>query len=273
MKIKKSMRTLSLVILTISVIGCSTTGQKSQENRLMDFNSTLGEQKAAALDEAIDSFDEFLQVNFPNEKTYQDRAFSFLLELDSACKDGIALALDTSWSLNPENHQRVFDLFENSGLRREIWLFGYEEYYPKNDLSELLDSNIFYSSPDTFSPATIQSDSQLMEEAAYFSKREGYNYDTLLKSLKFKRERSINSLYNNQFGDYIYGLIKHSGDSSWTKGFAMEQMQMSVSPCVLVPSLIEFNETKVDLSDPFIKCIVAIELYVPMIYNDMLRKK
>lgn len=268
-----NMRKTTIVLLASVVVACTPASRHSEEKGLEAFNETLGVEKSKALDETVDSFEEFLTVNYPNQKTYSERVFSFLLELDSACNDGIFYAQDMSWTLNSDNDKRVVDLFENSGLRREIWLFGYEEYYPKNDISEFLDSNIFYSSPDTFYPATIQSDFELMEEAEYFSKMEGYNYDTLLMSLNLKRERRKNSLYNNEFGDFIYGLIKHSDDSSWTKSFAMAQIQMSVSPCVWVRSLIEFNETKVDLSDPLIKRIVAIQLYAPMIYNDIPKEK
>lgn len=268
------MRKLALFLLTIVLISCSSEDQHSENNGINTFNETLGIEKSRALDEAVDSFEDFLKVNFPNQKTYSERAFSFLLELDSACNNhGAVYSLDWSWTFDLKNSRRVVGLFENSGLRREIWLFGYEEYSPNNDLSELLDTNTFYSSPDTFSPATIQSDSELMEEAEYFSKMEGYNYDTLLESMKAKRERRRNSLYTNEHGDFIYALMRHSEDSSYAKNFAENQVQMAVSPCVLVPSLIHFNRTKVDLSDPFIKRIVAVELYYPIIYNDMLNKK
>lgn len=131
---------------------------------------------------------------------------------------------------------------------------GYEEYSPHHDLSELLDTKSFLSSsPEKYSPATIQSDSELMREAEEFSKMQGYEYETMLKGLKAKRELRKNSLYTNIYGDYIYGLIKHSEDSSLIKSFAIWQVKMAVSPCSLVPSLIEFNKTKVNLSDPFIK--------------------
>lgn len=267
------MRKLAIFLFALVLVSCSSEYPRLGQNGLKAFNETLGSKKSKALNEAVDSFEEFLKVNFPNQDTYSERAFSFLVELDSACNNhGVVYSLDWSWTLDSKKNRRVVDLFENSGLRREIWLFGYEEYYPKNDLSELLDTNIFYSSPDTFSPATIQSDSELMEEAEYFSKMQGYNYDTLLKSMKVKRERRKNSLYNNEFGDYIYGLMKHSKDSSWTKSFAMAQIQMAVSPCALVPSLIDFNQTKVDLSDPFIKRIIVVELYFPIIYSNVQRK-
>jgi hypothetical protein len=195
------------------------------------------------------------------------------LELDSACNEGAVFYLDSSWTLNSENDKRLVDLFENSGLRREIWLFGNEEYYPKHDLSDLLDTNIFYLPLDSFSPATIRSDAELMEEAEYFSKMEGYDYDTLLKSMKAKREMRKNSLYTNAYGDFIYGLLSHSKDSSYAKSIAEVYFQNDISACVLIPSLIEFNKTKVDLSDSFMKRIVAVELYYPLVYLDVQNKK
>ena len=259
--------------LTIVFAGCSSEDKPLEKNGLRAFNEALGIEKSKALDKAVESFEDFLKVNFPNQQTYADQAFSFLLELDSACNEGASFYLDSSWTLNSENDKRLVALFENSGLRREIWLFGYEGYYPKHDLSDILDTNIIYLPLDSFSPATIRSDSELMEEARYFSKMEGYNYDTLLKSIKFKRERRKNSLYTNEYGDFIYGLLIHSKDSSYAKSIAEAYFKYDISPCVLIPSLIEFNKTKVDLTDPLIKRILTVELYYPIIYNNRLNQK
>ena len=267
------MRKLAIFLLTMVLVSCSSEDPRLEKNGLKAFNETFDSEKSKALDEAVDSFEEFLKVNFPNQKTYSERAFSFLLELDSACNDGAVFDVNWSWKFNSKNIIRVVDLFENSGLRREIWLFGYEEYYPKHDLSDLLDTNIFYLSLDTFSPATIRSDSELIEEAEWFSRMQGYDYDTLLKSMKAKREMRKNSLYTNKYGDFIYGLLIHSKDSSYAKSIAEAYFQYDISPCVLIPSLIEFNETKVDLTDPVIKRIVTVELYYPIIYNNVLNKK
>ncbi len=263
------MRILYPIILVIVLVGCSTTEQKSQGDKLRDFNETLGDQKAQALNEAVDLFEEFLRLNFPNGKSFEDRTLTFLKELDTSCIKGSASAIDSSWLLETERNRKVYELFENSGLRREIWLYGYEECTPNNDLSELLDINIYYSFPDKYVPVTIESDSQLMKRAEHLSIMEGYEYESLLEVLKAKREIGKNSLYTNEYGDFIYGLIKHSEDSSYAKLFAGYQVENAVSPCVLVPSLIEFNGTKVDLSDPFIKRIIAIELFYPIILHDI----
>lgn len=198
---------------------------------------------------------------------------SFLLELDSACNEGMALVPDTSWTLDPENDNRLVNLFENSGLRKEIWLYGYEEYAPNYDLSKILDINAIFSSPEKYSPVNLRSDSELISEAECLSKIESYDYDSLLESLKIQRERRKNSLYPNEYGKYIQGLIRYSEDDSYASSFAELQLQMTVSPCTLVSSLIEFNGSKVDLSDPFIKRIVVVELYSPIIYNEVLEKK
>ncbi|MCZ4410599.1 hypothetical protein O3Q51_17415 [Cryomorphaceae bacterium 1068] len=264
------MRKLALFLMIV-VVGCSPENQPLEKNGLKAFNETLGVEKSKALDEAVVSFEEFLTVNYPNQKTYSERAFSFLLELDSACRDGLNFGANWPWQFNTEDNSRIVDLFENSGLRRELWLYGYEEYYPKNDLTELLDTSIMYFFPDTFSPVTLRSDSILMEEAEWFSRMQGYDYDTLLKSMKAKREMRKNSLYYNEYGDFIYALMKYSEDSSYVKSYSEAQIQIALSPCVLVPSLIEFNETEVDLSDSFIKRIVVVEFYYPMI--DVLSKK
>lgn len=108
-----------------------------------------------------------------------------------------------------------------------------------------------------------------MSEAEQLSQMEGYEYSTTLKALKTRRESTKNSLYTNIYGDFIYGLIKHAEDSSYTKWFALAQFDMPVSPCVLVPSLIDFNETMVDLSDTFIRRIIVVELYFPIVHQSI----
>ena len=256
----------------IVFVGCSSEDHRSKMIGLEAFNETLGKKKSKALDEAVDSFDDFLTANFPNQPTYADRALMFLLKLDSACQEGAVFSLDSSWVLNSDDKSLV-DLFEHSGLRSEIWLYGYEEYTPNHDLSDFVDTSRHYYSMDTYSPIEVPNDSALIEEAKDLSKIEEVGSDTIFRRLKAKWERRNNSLWTNHRGDFIYSLIKHSLDSSWTKSYALLNAENSISVCVLIPSLIEFSGTKVDLSDPLIKRIIAVELYYSIVYVSLKEKK
>lgn len=110
---------------------CQETQQKNNEPELVEFNNSLGQAKAEALNQAVASLDSFLLTNFQEQNDQQQRAITLLEQIR---RDNWP---DPSWILRTEENKKILEDFEKSGLRKEFRIYDYEEY------SNVIDEEFF----------------------------------------------------------------------------------------------------------------------------------
>lgn len=143
-------------ILYFIIFSFSCTHFNQEQRQLREFNEPLDPQKIAALDLAIESFDKFLNLNFDSNKTEKEKIIDFLSHYSDT-------NVAKTWHLPDNLNQEILIAFENSGLRKEVWLYNCEN----GDSQEEIIEPVEYKS-------TINLDSIL-----------DFNYDGIyLKSLK-----------------------------------------------------------------------------------------
>lgn len=240
---------LSIIILT----GFSCYGQTSDKDDIEGFNKFLGYEKSDAMNKAIASFDRFLKNNFPNQNNQSDRIKKFLLQLQDS------FSSDSTWIFETQTNQKIIEEWETSGLRKEVWLYGFEDYEPKYNIHEMLYSR----EPDTlYDLGELKIDSIeeiiipiLGVDSVEHAKRE-----------KEMEERLKNSLATNTYGEFLYGLAKYAPSDTLIKPYVdLKAVAGDVAPELIIPGLLNHVS---DYDEPFIKRIILIETYYLLMKSD-----
>jgi len=224
--------------------------QKGEQSQLEQFNEYMGEEKALVLQEAVDSFDQFLMDNYPALNKENERIKSFLEQLAHYNEP------DKSWVYNHAANQAIIDSFESSGLRKEIWLYEYEEYESKNDFSKVLPPPAPVDSGSILELGEIKLD--LIEEELIpirQSDQEEQIYDQKEREQRFKKR-----MLPNYEGDYVYGLMKFSPRDSFVFGYAqtIHTTSARISPGVRANGFLSGNP---DFENPLVKRLLVTEFY------------
>ena len=108
------MRQTLFFIMTLIHFSVLSFGQKTTSEKLEKFNAFLGADKAAVLNDAVDSFDRFLQTNYSELDDSSERYIAFLKQ--------IAEHNETHelWILDTNQNSALLHAFELTGLRKEI---------------------------------------------------------------------------------------------------------------------------------------------------------
>ncbi|MGI8892021.1 MAG: hypothetical protein ACR2GN_01040, partial [Bacteroidia bacterium] len=106
---------------------CFSCSPKSSE--LEEFNKVLGEEKAKALDELIVTFQEFLDINY-TEGDLGEKTKEFLMD-NSNYKF-------PQWKFEKLSNKRILEKIEQSGLRKELYLYESENYEAEYNIADLL---------------------------------------------------------------------------------------------------------------------------------------
>ena len=112
----KTMNKILLILLIIVFANCQS------QNNIEAFDKQLGHEKAEAFNSAISSFQEFLILNYPNIDNENKRIKEFLKTIIHSEN------IKANFKVNKELCAKVVNKWESSGLRKEIWLYPYEEY-------------------------------------------------------------------------------------------------------------------------------------------------
>lgn len=72
------MKTSIITCIGFLLICCSTAEQDKRENDIESLNTFLGAEKANALNDAVESFEQFLQINYPYLDNQNARVKAFL---------------------------------------------------------------------------------------------------------------------------------------------------------------------------------------------------
>lgn len=123
--------------MLLTLWGCQGNSRGDETANLKGFNEYLGKDKADALDQAVESFDDFLSTNYPDKETPKDRTRAFLKDLERTY--GWA---DSNWIFKTGENKEILEKLETSGMRREIEEYGYEKEY-RNPYDSTLNFNMW----------------------------------------------------------------------------------------------------------------------------------
>jgi len=222
---------------------------QSDEKQLDKFNRLIGDKRAIVLQAAVDSFDQFLMSNYPESTNQAERVTSFLEQIakhNSSAK---------TWVFDREMNAEIIESFESTGLRREIWLYGYETYKPKNDFSKVLPPPAAEETREEKDFGELSLD--LIEEEIIPTE----NTDQVVQSRlgKKQEERIQNSLNPNGEGDYIFALLKYSPKESFVYEYAqILREENRIAPAIIANG---FLYGAPDYEDSFVKRLLVTEFY------------
>jgi hypothetical protein len=211
------------------------------QNDLQGFNEFLGFEKQAALDSAVSSFQEFLNLNYEGP----DGIIHFLIRIrDSG-------SFDPNWVLPRAKSKKILEAWEISGLRKDIWLYGYEDYqlnYNPKDLLEdqvlspVMDS-IYIEIEDEIVPLTNHSTTDTLEP------------------------NRANQLSRNRRGQFNYALAKFASNDPFISGY-VEAVDVAGD----ISSRLSANAFISDLKnyeEPFAVRVIVIEFYYGLMKYDL----
>ncbi len=203
------------------LINCQTQTQ----NDIEEFNKFLGQEKAEVLNYTVNSFREFLDLNYPDISDENERVSEFLKTLTDT-KD-----YNYNFIIDKEQCNTIINRWEESGLRKEVWLYWNEEY-----TSPLRDST-----------------EEIEEEIMPITRDEGI-IDTLDYS-KF--------LDSNAGGLYLYGLAKYAPNDTIIQGYVDGKTALGNISYLSVAE--GFKKLKIQYNEPFFMRILVVEFYYDLI--------
>ncbi len=249
-------------VIVFLIFGCSDYN-KTQNVSLLQFNEFLGEEKALVFDRLVDSFVSFLSINFPNEKNIGEKTKVFLKSIEQ----GDTLVIN-SWKFNLEELHSLFDDFESSGLRKEIYLYYQEDYKAKNH-----DYWWYLYDPFDFSQTNSDDDSSALHEVEEL-KSIDFIIDTNASEILPERretERKFNSYSFNLSGKFLYGLAKFSPADSAIESYVDAKIQVGYISRRLTASGLLHDFSYRGFDNPFLHRIIVAEMYLFMVKNKLNR--
>lgn len=246
-----------IITLGLFVISCSSPAQK-ETNTIDEFNAFLGQEKAAALTAAVESFDLFLEANFPSNEGKSTEAFLEYYYMGNTP--------DATWIFQTNQNKEILSAFESSGLRKEIWKYGYEEYESHYNINEILPPEEKGNS-ETEYLGELDIDI-IYEEIVPLIIRDSSEVARRDKEIA---ERKRNSLRVNSNGQYLYALAKYTLPDTLIEAYiGVNLFENRISPVIFASV---FLDAEINYEDPFIKRILVTEFYYDLMQWDIKRKE
>lgn len=243
-----------ILILTVLVqVTFAQTGDKTIQNDLSGFEAFIGEKKSSALNALLRSFDDFLQLNYPKLGAGNPRIQQFLLDYDKANRyypDSLP-----AWKFDHKDISITLKRFEESRLRREVCIYGYEEpetYYPLDRFYSDWESEVELDSLGTLIIDDIE------EEVIPIWPK---GMDSLQrKQLLEESEKRLDSiLFTNINGQFLYGLAKFSPNDTTIQYLLEATNMIGGLPDI---SLVEQRQGRqMNFEEPFLKRLIAADTY------------
>lgn len=244
----------TIYILIFLLLGFLTNCQKYPKNDIANFNEFLGNEKAIALNEAIKSFDRFLGTNFPNQVNQSDRTKEFLKQFINSNIP------DSSWIFTTKRNKKILEQLESSGLRKEIWIYGKENYAEKYNVYDLI-----YPFKNDSSQSLVEL--EIIENEIIPIPRPATDSTDLARI-----ENELDEQYNhlpviNEKGEFLYGLAKFANNDSIVHEYVeVKLVAGDISPGIVASAFLSQIE---DFENPFIKRMIFVELYYWMMKWDI----
>ncbi|MFC2138129.1 hypothetical protein ACFLTE_08150 [Bacteroidota bacterium] len=204
------------------------------------FYFVLGNEKAQAFKNMINSFDEFLKLNFKNEVTQGQRIMKFIYVLNmNGCK------LDTSWIFNLQKDKEAQERFEKSGMRKEIWIKINENYSDFSDQEKDLLLTVYTADFKEKVIPLVKSDSGIILDNNSRKTYEDY-------------------FHFNSKGLFLKGLAAIQDQDTLIRDYVeAKNIAGDTSVLLLLGGLNQFDEKT--LEKPYIKMIIVAEIYINLL--------
>ncbi len=252
------MRKCIIYTLIALILGCS---DETREEELKFFNEFLGKDKAEALDAAVESFHFFLKVNYTEKRTIGERTALFLKSISEEPY------FDKNWKFNSKQNSELIAKLEKSRLRKDLYLYGFENYDYHFNLIEIYNPYCLENENNDSVDLDSLNFSQFIEEVDIIE----FNTEDSIREKRdqeFKR-RMENTLFFNNRGLFLYALAKFgSKDTLITSYLDAKIIAGDILTPMLAKGLLQMRDTK-KLEEPFIQRIIVVEVYFPIIRNKL----
>ncbi|MCT4625204.1 MAG: hypothetical protein N4A46_16395 [Schleiferiaceae bacterium] len=218
------------LFITLSVV-------LNAQSELKQFNTIMGKEQTKAMDAAVASFQTFLKLNYPDSTNLRSKTAGFLNDVTYMNPQIVQ-----SWDF-PPNTLDVYNQWESSGLRKEIWLWTNEDYEPQH-----------FERPNTAMIGAVEL--KLLEEIDDddIVPISGSNTDRPMQKIE---KDSILSF--NTWGKYLFALNQScSSDASITEYTDVKALTSDISTA-LVASAFPYFDKKLD--HPIIQRMIVAEFY------------
>ena len=223
------------MVLVICILSLKLTSGQADVNDLERFNNVLGPQKSAALDSAVASFQTFLELNYEGGEGIRD----FLVHIRDS------MSFDKTWVLPTKRNQKILADWEETGLRKDIWLYDDEPYEVWQVDSTSSDTLVLIFEDEIIPIANRQGEEQQQGERSQ-------------------------SLYRNNLGLFMTALAKSESKSQYVTSYidAIEvagDINPGLSANAFLQEITNFN-------NPLALRIFVVEFYYGMMVRDVERE-
>jgi hypothetical protein len=159
---------------------------------------------------------------------------------------------DSSWTFTTKRDKKIIEQLESSGLRKEIWIYGKENYAEKYNIYDLIN-------PFKNDSSKSLGELEIIEDEIIPIPRPATDSTELARIEKELDEQYNNLLLTNEKGEFLYGLAKFANNDSNVH----EYVEVKLIAGDISPSLVAFaflSQIK-DFENPFIKRMIFVELY------------
>lgn len=225
-----------------------------------EFNKIIGNDKAEILNKSIESFDEFLRINYNNQTNQNHRIIEFLktIQKNEYCPD-------ENWIFSTESNKQIIEQFEKSGLRKEIWMYGFERRERKKEYQEYYDNYRDIAFSTTKSLGSLK-DLNIEDEIFPLT-----NDSLFMESLKQDDIRFDSTKIATEISNIIIALDKiKPTDSLLINYIETKLIAGSISPSLLINILL-YNYERHNFDNPLIKVILVTEFYYGIMNWDLER--
>jgi hypothetical protein len=122
-------KTIYLLSILGCLVACKTPNKEAKQ--LEEFYAVFAPQQKKAFEFAVKSFDSFLEINFSEHRTPEEKLQTFLQEIMDS-------TLSSRWEINMDEGREVLLKYEESGLRKEIWIYSFEEEDEEMEIMKFL---------------------------------------------------------------------------------------------------------------------------------------
>ena len=252
------------VFLSIVLVGCVNVGNQdlnnesstNKPNTYEPFYNLLGQEKTDALIQAVEVFNDFLDNNFGERLSKQEKVKAFLAYLNKNIEKA-----NPDWKYDLVKNSEVISKFEESGLRKEIWLYGSEEYEYRSEAYDIFKRH-HDSVQQTLDPSVqeeIEAVLECLEE----------NDTVLLTNQRIKDSIRCDTMkFQNIYNTILWVMIKYPTKYTCISEYIDHRFYMGmVAPHTLVQGLLECNPESYE--DPYCDIILVTEIFYDHMYAFM----
>lgn len=217
----------------------------AQDISQKEFSKSLGNRESKALDLTVESFIDFLEINFPEYESSVKRKEAFLSYISEHS------SIDPKWLIDSIEAKMLYQKWESSGLRIEVYIYGYEmeNYKPKCNISEFLVKD----SSDTLSKlGELQFEPEDTIVDSHF--KEWLNYELIASNERFRVQ-----MHTNRSGAFLCALISTSSGNRLVVNYVNAKLAAdNLSPAFVASGILNSADLK---NEYFLDRILVVEYY------------